>query len=187
VDSYQFDDLMRSLASSRRSLVAVVTAIAASWQSLPDVQARKRNRKRGKARPNAYGCLSVGAACKSADQCCSGICEGKKGKRTCRAHGTATCDQRAPGFCTSSNPVTTFCGNTNACACFRTTAGSNFCGTDVAPGACAECKKDADCAALGFPIGFACVPWSTGICAGICATGMFCMAPCGHVPPDPES
>jgi hypothetical protein len=38
---------------------------------------------------------------------------------------------------------------------------------------------------LGFAPGSACVPFGTGNCAGICPTGMMCVAPCGAVPPAP--
>ncbi|MGH2618407.1 MAG: hypothetical protein ACRDJC_24515, partial [Thermomicrobiales bacterium] len=52
--------------------------------------------------------------------------------------------------------------------------------------ACADCKKDADCEALGFPTGSACLPWSDGQCADDCdEIGMVCAIPCGAEIPEP--
>jgi hypothetical protein len=147
---------------------------------------RKRKKKQKPARPNEFGCFEVGDPCTSVDDCCSGICEGK----TCRAHGTGICRQDRVGVCsaTTTDVPTFVCGN--ECYCFGTTAGSNFCA--VAPAGvgspkCADCKKDADCLALGFPDGSACVPVGLGHCSGRCETGMACLVPCGvEFPPPPE-
>lgn len=147
---------------------------------------RKRKRREKKAKPNAFGCLEVGDACKIADQCCSGICEGQKGERTCRAHGNGTCNQKEEGICKAVNPALTRCNTTEGnCLCFGTTAGSNFCANpQIGSGSeCAVCKKDADCEALGFPPGFACTPVTEGNCFGLCESGKVCVAPCGIGPP----
>lgn len=191
MDSLPFDDLIRTLAGSRRSLFAGGLAGAAGWLGLADTDARTKRKRRRKHRPkpkprpipapNAYGCLDVGDPCNGADQCCSGICGGKKGRKTCRAHGTGTCAQDAPGSCEAANPV--LC-NDDACLCQSTTAGSTFCATLAAPSACAECRTDADCEAQGFPTGSACAPYAEGTCAGACESGMACLAPCGLGSPD---
>jgi hypothetical protein len=118
----------------------------------PEVTAKKQRKKKKKARPNAFGCLDVGDPCKNADQCCSGICEGKKGKRKCRAHGAGSCQTDYDGC----NGLVAVCGT--AGFCFRTTGNASFCG---GPGGnCMVCAKDADCEPTHGP-GAACV-----VCAG---------------------
>lgn len=143
----------------------------------------KHKKKERAAKPNEFGCLEVGDACKGADQCCSGICEGKK----CRAHGTGTCEQGVPGYCQTS-PLELdklICNNDFDCFCLHTTAGSNFCALLADGSACVTCQRDTDCAELGFPAGSACVPVSERHCAGTCESGMMCLLPCGYVPPEP--
>jgi hypothetical protein len=92
MDGSQFDHIVRSVTDSRRSLLGATLAAAAGWLSANSTEAkkkRKRKKKDKKPKPNEYGCFEVGDTCKTAGQCCSGICEGKK----CRAHGTGTCQQ----------------------------------------------------------------------------------------------
>jgi hypothetical protein len=180
MDSSQFDQFTRSLTGSRRSLLDGSLALAAGWLGVSVTEAKKKRKKRKpkKPKPNAFGCLEVGDPCKSAEQCCSGECEGKKGKKRCRAHGNGTCNQTIPAFCEPDNPTISLC-NSDSCVCVRTTAGSNFC-TSTQGVQCADCTKDADCEALGFFPGSACLPWSEGQCAGDCGeTGMACAVPCG--------
>lgn len=189
MDGSQFDGLIQFLTKSRRSLLGGVLAGAGGWLGVARAEAKKKRKpkkRKSKAKPNAFGCLEVGDPCQNADQCCSGICEGKKGKTRCRAHDTGVCDQEAPGYCESASPFQTRCNNQANCFCTRTTAGSNVCGTVNAPSVCTDCKKDADCEALGLPPGSACVPFSEGNCAGNCESGMACIAPCGSEIPDPQ-
>jgi hypothetical protein len=190
----QFDRLTRSIArhGSRRDVLRRLAGVglALGVSRLPGLAEAKKGRKRKgrkdkKAKPNAFGCLDVGDLCKSAAGCCSGICEGAKGKRTCQAHHAGTCDQREPGVCEAGNPADTLC-NGEQCACVRTTGGSKFCATLFPPSDCADCTKDTDCEAQGFPEGTACVPYGGEfLCAGQCETGMACVAPCGTEPPQP--
>lgn len=191
----RFDELLHAFAtgrSRRATLASLASGIlaagsAARWES---ADARKKG-KRQKIKRNEFGCVNVGSFCKNSGHCCSGICQGKKGKRKCRAHDSALCDQDAAGVCTAPNPVATACNNRADCACITTTGGSSicaelFCGN---PGCseCADCRQDADCLALGFPAGVACAPVSKGLCAGFCETGMACVLPCGaEPPPQPE-
>jgi hypothetical protein len=178
---------------SRREVVRGLAGagLGLGFAQLPDFMEAKKNRKRKKhkkrkpqARPNEFGCLEVNDACATEADCCSGMCEGKK----CRAHGTGVCRQDKTGACTASEsdvPALT-CGN--GCYCLRTTAGSNFCAEPpAAEGSpkCADCKKDADCLALGFPAGSACVPVELGHCSGRCESGMACLVPCGVEFPAP--
>jgi hypothetical protein len=157
-------DVLRGLVAAGFGLgVARFPAIA---------EAKKPKKKRPKkAKPNAYGCRSVGVACQNADQCCSSICAGKQGMKKCRAHDTGTCKQ---------DGVLAPCNNRTNCGCFRTTAGSDVCAELFPPSDCVECQRDADCLALGFPSGSACAP-------GPCESGLACMAPCGAELPDPET
>jgi hypothetical protein len=168
---------------SRRDVVRGL--IGLGMAALPRIAAghRKHKHRNGskKARPNEFGCLSVGAPCRGADQCCSGVCDGKKGQRRCRAHDTGVCDQQADGICTAVNPRLTACDPSGMCACFTTTAGSNFRANNFVPAerACVDCRKDADCEALGFPAGSACIPFTEGNYVGICPTHTVCLPPCG--------
>ena len=192
MDGFHFDDLIRTLSQSRRSLLGGALALAGGWQSVASAKARRtpkrhKHKKRGnEPKLNAYGCLNVGVRCKNAGQCCSGVCEGKKGRRTCRAHDTRECKQDGPGFCAASNIIDAFCGET-ACLCYRTTGGSRVCGEELSGvvSQCADCHKDRDCEDLGFPPGSACAPLFGGRCDGACEAGMACIVPCGHVPQDP--
>jgi hypothetical protein len=198
MDQHRITALRRSLISmpSRRDVLRGLTGVGLGlgsrlWPQEPAAKGkRKRKDKKKKAKPNAFGCLSVGKTCKKAEQCCSGICDGKKSKRKCRAHDTGTCDQDVAGVCQTGTPIATACNNRNDCACFRTTAGSSvcgelFCGREGCSD-CADCQRDADCVALGFPSGAACAPVSSGACAGFCPEGMACVAPCGPEPPPPS-
>jgi hypothetical protein len=83
----------------------------------------------------------VGKFCKNNGQCCSGICQGKKGKKKCKAHDEGTC---LPGqdACTSGSPVLCTTEGGLPGQCTQTTGKSSFCETT---GDCFDCKKDADC------------------------------------------
>ena len=145
---------------------------------------RKRKKRKPKATPNQFGCLEVDVPCKTAEQCCSGICEGKKGKKRCRAHDTGTCDQGLPGLC-SNPPTIALCNGSDTCACLRTTANSSFCAQLGQP-LCTPCRKDADCLAQGMPPGSACLPTTGILCTAECPeTGMVCLPPCGVEAPVP--
>jgi hypothetical protein len=79
MDSDRFDALTRGLfaGSSRRGLLSGLAGgalglIAGRLPEALEAKKRKRRKKTRKASPNAFGCLSVGKTCKSAEQCCSG-------------------------------------------------------------------------------------------------------------------
>jgi len=128
-------DLLRGLAGVGLGLGAA---------RLPDrVEARKKGKPRI-PKPNAFGCLNVGDACKRAGQCCSGICEGKKGKRSCKAHDTGTCS-------TGGQPGT--CGGTDV-ACTSSLDEEGYCATTTGNAGycmlypfCYACETDGDCRA----------------------------------------
>jgi hypothetical protein len=195
VKQQTFDALMRSLFSmpSRRHLLHGLAGagLGLGVSRFPaGVEGKKRKpkkRKPRKAKPNEFGCLSVGQTCKSGEQCCSGICDGKKGKKTCRAHDTGNCEQGGPQICTSGPPQSLTCNNEAYCRCFGTTAGSIVCSRFDQMQSCADCQQDADCIALGFPPGSACAPVSVGPCGGQCESGMACVIPCGAEFPEPTN
>lgn len=132
----------------------------------------------------AASCAKVGKACRHAEQCCSGVCSGKHGKKKCRSHDAGTCT-RGQDACTDPDPAVDKCNNAVACICYPTTAGTSFC-ADVNSGACANCARDADCLALGFPPGSACLAVGVGRCAGFCPSGTACNPPCPTAPPPAE-
>jgi hypothetical protein len=193
VDQNSFLALTRSLTGvpTRRHLLRGLSGlgIGLGVPGLPELAgAKKRSNKKKpkKPKPNSYGCLEVGAPCKNASQCCAGICEGKKGKKRCRAHDTGTCDQRLSGLC-SPTPTIAPCNNSGTCFCLRSTANSNVC-AQLGQRVCSSCKTDADCEALGLPPGTACFPTSGFLCATDCPeTGMACLPPCGVEIPEPEA
>lgn len=171
---------VRSIPSRRDVLRGLAGAgLGLGIARLPDLAEAKKKRKRKhkkkekKVRPNEFGCFEVGDPCRSEADCCSGICEGKKGKLTCRAHDTGTCKQ---------DGQLVPCNNRTTCGCLHTTAGSDICSELFVPGgsACAACQRDADCLALGFPPGSAC-----GLSPIPCESGMACFVPCGTVLPPP--
>lgn len=174
-------DIVRSLGAMGLGLGAIRLTRSA------DAKKKRRRKKRKRipnAKPNFYGCAEVGDACATANDCCSGVCEGKKDKKTCQVHGAGTCDQETDGYCQAEDPEQTACNDVPGCFCWRTTAGSQFCddfngesGTD-----CANCRKDADCEALGFPTGSACAPVIGRNC-NLSPCEMACLVPCGAEAP----
>jgi hypothetical protein len=202
----RFHDVTRSMTRlpSRRDLLRGLAGAGLGLGIVPRadlVEARKKRKKRKKKdrkketlpQPNAFGCLEIGDVCNSETDCCSGICAGAEGKQTCQAHGTGNCPQAHVGIClaTADEIPVLKCGNNDLCFCYTTTSGSNFCGTRGPrigeKTACADCQKDADCAALGFPAGSACAPVGNGYCSGQCPTGMACIPPCGVELPSPDN
>lgn len=166
-------DVLRGLAGAGLGLGMLHSPVTVDAK-----KKRKRKQRNPKAKPNNYGCLEVGDPCKTAEQCCSGVCEGKQGKKRCRSHDTGTCDQDLPGLC-SPTPTIAPCNNSGTCFCMITTANSSFC-AQLGQSHCTACRKDADCIAQGLPPGSACLPTTGFLCATDCPeTGMVCLPPCG--------
>ena len=167
MDTTRFDKITQTFvlkARSRRSLVklAAGAALAAALGRI------------GREESVAAACRKVGDECRRAGQCCSGVCKGPDGKKTCRAHNVGTC---TPDQDTCKQFDATCNGRTD-CFCRITTGGASFCsGLGSKSGAC---ERDADCEARGFPAGSACVRrTSTSGCEAETAT--FCAPPCGRV------
>jgi len=175
MDHQRFDALIRKLGAtprSRRGALRLVTGgalaglLAHAGIGVPAA---------------AAGCLTVAKPCRRASQCCSGICRRSRGKKTCRGHHAGTC-KRDQNFCTAASADLTKCNNNANCYCFQTTAGTSYCAEGTV-GECADCERDADCVALGFPVGSACTRVGAGRCIGACASDRLCAVPCGFAPP----
>ena len=130
---------------------------------------KKRNKKKKKVTRNAFGCVEVGKFCKNSGQCCSGVCQGKKGKKKCQAHDASSCVagedvcDGLPVQCTTST------GDEEG-ICARTTGNASYCQRD---GACRLCTKDADCVPF-------CGPQAACIVCETCAPtgfGTACVGP----------
>jgi hypothetical protein len=154
VDRNDFDALTRSLSAlpSRRAIVRgfVGAGLGGALGRLPQSTVARKRRK--KVTLNAFGCVNVGDFCRNADQCCSGICEGKKGKKRCKGHGAQGC---RPGIqdntCDESGGTdvrcTTSTGDPNG-VCGTTTGNAGYC---LYSGGCYGCSKDVECQALCGP------------------------------------
>ena len=94
-------------------------------------------------------CVRVGKRCNHAAQCCSGICHGPRGKRSCRAHDVGSCTLDQDDFCTDRDVQRANCNQTAGCSCYTTTGGARFCGQDESAfcPATGTCGRDPDCGA----------------------------------------
>jgi hypothetical protein len=170
-------DLLRGLATA-----GIGSGIARLQLTAVGKRKRKRKHKNQdkKSKPNAFGCLDVGDACTSAAPCCSGLCEGKKGKRKCVGHSAGICGADSD-LCTAG--AARYCHPTKPfCVCSLTTGNAAFC-ADFTVGMgrevpCRVCHTDTDCQAEFGP-GAACLVLG-GICTEVCPTtgGTACAPPC---------
>jgi hypothetical protein len=152
MDQSRFDALTRVLSDvfSRRRVLRGVAAAGLGLAAARRHEFAHANKKRvsspKKQKPNAFGCLSVGDACRRAGQCCSGLCQGKKGRRKCRAHDTGNClAGEHPGECLGANVACiTSLGKQGVCA--TTTGNAAYCTSSFIE--CFNCKTDADCQAV---------------------------------------
>ncbi len=166
MNTQRFDTLVRSLAGGALTRRAVTrelagTAIAAglaSWSAADLFAKNRRKHKRRKKKPleNRFGCRNVGAACSIANQCCSGICDGrggkgkngKKQKKTCRAHDTGGCRADLDS-CSANRDITCTTTTGEDGFCHLTTGNAPYCAFD---GIDSECTKDEDCIELCGPL-----------------------------------
>jgi hypothetical protein len=158
MDVHRFDALTRRLAaaSSRRTLLTGLAVLGSTIEFvLGERASAKKGKKRKKVKRNTFGCVNVGRFCKQDSQCCSGICQGKLGKKKCKAHDTGSC-QAGQDSCLGPSVS---CGMGRNC--FRTTGNASFC-TAVA-GTCFPCNRDPDCPEEEFGPRAACV-----VCASEC-------------------
>lgn len=150
---------------SRRHLLSGLAGLGLSMgvtgYADPGFARKRKGKRKKKVKKNFFGCVDVGLRCENPEQCCSGICTGKKGKKTCQPHGQSTC-QAGQHICQSGsqNPCTTIAGDDGVCS--TTTGNAPFCGVR---GDCFTCRRDTDCE-LFFGKGAACA-----ICAMCGVTG----------------
>ena len=172
MDRINFSVLTHTLADlpSRRDVLRglVGAGVGFGTARLPPPVEAKKKRKPGKPKPNAFGCLNVGDFCQSASQCCSGICQGKKGKKRCKAHDATSCaaGQRNMNCGGEDIPCTSSTGNPGICE--TTTGNAPYCASSGYYGV--PCTKDEDCQLYCGPRA-ACLPcgyYSLGAaaCAG---------------------
>jgi hypothetical protein len=191
MDQSVFDDVTRALASSRRSLLGGMLALAGGWLGDSGAEAgskRKRKPKKPKPtrpKPNTHGCLNVGQPCNGdSAACCSSICEGSKPKKgkpdksRCVAHDAGICRTESD-ICSGGGEV--FCDTGNdSCACVVTTGNATFCGQfrGMPPEKfCSECSRDSDCEDE-FGRGAACIVYSRK-CNSLCpGAGTACVPAC---------
>ena len=165
MDDLRFDRLTQRLSSSNSRRTTLVLLLGAT--------ALTTGNGRAAAGP---GCKDVGRKCRRAQECCSDVCKGKKGKRRCKAHDTGGC--RAGFFPEGNDRPTRSCTSSSGApgSCATTTGNAGYC---VGGGDCRVCSKDADCHALCGPRA-ACVLSPIG-CAGL--SGTVCVGPDGVVCP----
>jgi hypothetical protein len=161
MNAFRFDALLRALQdapTTRRAIAKSLAGIALTAGLAPAATAKrnatKHRKRRTKPPVNQFGCRNVGVVCTSASQCCSGICErapgksknGKKRKKSCRAHDTGGCrveqDSCSGEFfpCTATNGADGFC--------HVTTGNAPYCGVSSTT---FDCTKDEDCIDLCGP------------------------------------
>jgi len=170
MDTDRFDRLSRGVAHvlPRRAVAGIFSFGALALPGLVDARKKKRKNKK-QIKRNEFGCVNVGNFCKSDDQCCSGICAGKQGKKRCRAHDSGGC-QAGQDLCGGAD-VRCTTGTGEAGFCLRTTGNAGYC---FASGRCItpSCQKDADCQEV-CGLQAACI-----VCEGDCQSGRtVCVGP----------
>lgn len=177
--SQNFDRLARAISTRlpRRSLAGLLGLGAAGlstlgWSELTDARKKKNKKKKKKSKKkvelNDFECVDVGNFCKNDSQCCSGVCEGKKDNKKCKAHDESTCQANQDACLGVPQPCTTTIGGAGQCV--KTTGKASYCFDD---GICFSCSKDTDCVAVAG-VGAACVVCVAG-CAGENPQGTACM------------
>ncbi len=132
---------------------------------------RKRKKRKKKVTFNEFGCVNVGRFCKTSDHCCSGICVGKKGKKTCQAHDAGSCQGESSEDRCLDVEVNCVTGAGIDGFCVRTTGSAGYCEGTLG---CFACTKDADCIPFCGPQA-ACIV-CTG-CAADVGTDTACVGP----------
>src|SRR4051794_8512906 len=117
MDSVRFDGLARSVSTmlSRRTLASALGLGALALPGLAEAKKKHHHKKKKKVKFNDFGCVDVGRFCKNNDQCCSGICEGKKDKKKCQAHDESTCQAGQDSCAGSPELCTTSAGGPGQC------------------------------------------------------------------------
>src|SRR5215213_3464644 len=160
MDHYRFDALTRGLGSavSRRNLGRILAGggFAALFGSAfgalgADANKKRRKKRRKRQRPNLPPPVTAPVPTRKV-----GTCSALRNRCTVVDPAIAVCD-----------PVNDFS------TCLLTTSGELFCATVFGFNQsvnCQSCNQDADCLALGFPPGSACVQLGGQFCNGCEAT-----------------
>jgi hypothetical protein len=164
MDAARFDTLTRSLTGGGSSRRRLLTGLAGSALGVVATALRIED-----THASHFGCRHWKDDCRRNSQCCSGLCRGPKGKKTCRAHNRGGC-ALADNFCAGGEDNR--CGG-GSCICNITTGKAPHCGGTVFCPA-VECQRDADC---GEP-GAACIAVAGCQGCGSPATQNFCQRPC---------
>mgnify|MGYP000153176130 CR=1 FL=1 len=173
MDDSRFDAWTRRRLGLRAggALAALLGLVA---RPASDVAIARQRRKR-RVKRNAFGCVNVGKFCKNDSQCCSGVCRGKKEKKTCRAHHTgAGCragDQTDSCGGTGVRRCTTASGEPNG-LCNTTTGNAPYCSSEAFGSfRCTACSQDEECQELCGPAA-ACI-----LCPECSLVDTACVAP----------
>ena len=128
---------------SRRTLLRVLASVGlmAPMTTLgePAMAKKHRRRRRKKITRNAFGCVNVDGGCRNSEQCCSGTCLGKQGRKRCKPHNASSCEgtDGCSGVFTGCITDVGVDGTCNV-----TTGQASYCVTSAV---CADCTKDGDC------------------------------------------
>jgi hypothetical protein len=144
MDALQFDHLTR-----RFVLGGLPAALGLGRVLYPDIASAKKHKKKKKVKLNAFGCVNVGNFCQNSGQCCSGICQGKKGKSKCQAHDAGVgCEAGVPEEGCGGRDISCTTATGIAGICELTTGNAGYCCFGFT---CFACSKDADCQAQCGP------------------------------------
>jgi hypothetical protein len=140
--------LLGTVSSRRMTLWALLASTFAALpaSSIPDDAAAKKHhhhrhtKKKRTIVRNAFGCVDVGGFCNNSGDCCSGVCQEKKDKKTCQAHDASTCLAGQDVCSENQGDCVTTTGDRGNCA--RTTGNASY---SEAGGDCFPCTRDADC------------------------------------------
>jgi hypothetical protein len=172
MDGVRFDGLAKRLARDAATRRWVLHGLAAVLGGAAGRSARAGARGAG----GRGRCVREKEECRRSNQCCSGRCKGKHGGKRCRrapGQGTCTTDR---DVCRVGN-AGVGCNGDGGCACAVTARGTAFCAS-LFGDSCRVCASGADCVALGFPAGSACIRVG-GSCEDCAAEGgTKCVLPC---------
>lgn len=165
MDQHRFDALLMRLTKEPRSRrlalrLVVSTVLAGALAG-------------GGARLAAAACKQNGRPCDGGNQCCSGVCRGKRGRKKCRpAPGQGSCTI-AKDTCKVGGVVGACAsGGGEGCACLRRPSGAAFC-ADLTTIDCLPCAQ--------CPTGTTCVRAPFNSCS-TCGHGTLCVRRCGALP-----
>lgn len=173
MDQHRFDALITTLATEPRSRRGALRLIASA--ALAGLLAHAGI---GAPAAEAAACKQNGRPCRNGNQCCSGLCTGKRDRKKCRpAPGQGTCTIETNTCVIGGQAAVCDPGLTGTCSCFRRPNGAAFC-ADTTTFDCLPCAQ--------CPVGTTCVHARNGVCVacpvGSGATETICVRPCEAAP-----